>query len=209
MSVTKTGGFPVSFGYDAYGNMTADGETGIAATTMAYDLGNKLTPITPSTGPAITFEFDALGRFAYRWVAGSVPDIYSYVGGTETVARIEPFGGTTTDSLVSPAGDRLGVKRGSTLNWFLPDPHGNIAGSLDAPESTVVNAIRYDAYGQAVLTGTAGGTAVGATAWKYQGRLDIGPAGSTTPLYTTCRRASTPRASARSPSSTRSLGTWT
>ena len=32
-------------------------------------------------------------------------------------------------------------------------------------------------------TGSAGGTAVGAANWKYQGRLDVSPSGLATPLY--------------------------
>jgi RHS repeat-associated protein len=111
-------------------------------------------------------------------------DTYSYVGTSETVARIHnSVGPTDTNSLVDVAGDRLGVKQGTTLNWFLPDAHGDIAASLDNAEATVVNAIRYDAYGATIGTGTAGGTRVGQDNWKYQGRLDVSPAALATPLY--------------------------
>ena len=41
---------------------------------------------------------------------------------------------------------------------------------------------RYDPYGQTIGTGTAGGTAVGAENWKYQGRLDVS-ADADAPLY--------------------------
>jgi RHS repeat-associated protein len=101
-------------------------------------------------------------------------------------------GATTTDSVVSPSGDRLGVRVGATVNWFLPDLHGSIAGSLDAPETTVTNAIRYDAWGQTIGTGTAGGTRVGDTAWKYQGRLDVSPDPLQTPLYDMAARFYSP-----------------
>jgi RHS repeat-associated protein len=75
------------------------------------------------------------------------------------------------------------VRDATTLNWLVPDLHGNVAGSLDASEATLVNAVRYDAWGETIGTGTAGGSAVGASAWKYQGRLDVSPAGLATPLY--------------------------
>lgn len=39
------------------------------------------------------------------------------------------------------------MKVGATVNWFLPDPHGDIAASLTSAEDHVVNAIRYDAWG--------------------------------------------------------------
>ena len=138
---------------------------------LGYDLGGKLTGID-ATGTAndATFSFDALGRTWKRNLTGST-DTYSFVGSTETVARISNSSGpVVTDSIVDVAGDRLGVKQGSTVNWFLPDPHGDIAASLSSTETTVVNAIRYDAYGQTIATGSAGGTAVGQANWKYQGR---------------------------------------
>jgi RHS repeat-associated protein len=163
--------------------MTGNAETAAAVTAMTYDLDDHLTAID-ATGSAndATFTIDALGRFRTRVLASST-DTYSYVGTSETVTRIANSGGTTTDSVVRPAGDRLGVKVSSTVNWFLPDLHGDIAASLDSGETTVVNAIRYDAYGQTITTGTAGGTWVGADTWTYQGRLDVSPSGLGTPLY--------------------------
>ena len=77
--------------------------------------------------------YDALGRIATRTLAGGTStDTYSYVGTTETVARIDNDTSGVTDSIVSPAGDRLGVSDGTTLNWFLADLHGNLAASLSA-----------------------------------------------------------------------------
>ena len=116
------------------------------------------------------------------------------------MARISNSVSGTTDSIVTPAGDRLGVKVGTTLNWFLPDLHGDIAGSLDVTEATVTNAIRYDAYGEVLITGTAGGAPapVGDKAWKYQGRLDVSPNSAGDTRCTTRVPGSTPRASARS-----------
>ena len=72
---------------------------------------------------------------------------------------------------------------GSTLDWFIPDLHGDVAGAWDASEATVVDATRYDAWGGTIATGSAGGGAVGTGLWKYQGRLDVSPAGLATPLY--------------------------
>jgi RHS repeat-associated protein len=67
----------------------------------------------------------------------------------------------------------LGVRVGSAVNWFVPDPHGSVAASLDQAQATVTNANRFDAYGQ--LIGTGGSGAVGAAYWKYQARLDLSP----------------------------------
>jgi len=185
VSVLKAGQSTQAFAYDAYGNMTGDAQTGLAVTAMSYDLGDKLTGIDAAgTANDATFTFDALGRFRTRALATAAgTDTYSYLDTSETVARIVNTVTGTTDSIVSSSGDRLGVKSGATLNWFLPDLHGSIAASLDATEATVVNAIRYDAYGQTITTGSAGGTPVGDKHWKFQGRLDVSPTGLGTPLY--------------------------
>jgi hypothetical protein len=72
------------------------------------------------------------------------------------VVRIANSVAGVTDSIVSPAGDRLGAKAGGTLVWLLPDLGGDIAGSLTSDETALANAIRYDSYGQTIATGTAG-----------------------------------------------------
>lgn len=74
---------------------------------------------------------------------------------------------------------------GAGVNWFVPDLHGNTAASLEAGEARLTNAIRYDAYGETILTGKdpAAAAPVGPDAWKYQGRLDVSPAGLATPLF--------------------------
>lgn len=187
MSVVKTAGTTQTFAYDAYGSLTGDAQTAAAVTAYGYDAGSKLTLIDAAgTTNDASFTYDALGRLRTRLV-GTVTETYSYVGASETVTRITPSTGTATDSIVTPMGDRLGVKVGTgttNVNWFLPDLHGNVAASLTSDETKVSNAIRYDAYGQTIATGSAAGTTpVGEKSWKYQGRLDIAPAGLGTPLY--------------------------
>jgi RHS repeat-associated protein len=65
---------------------------------------------------------------------------------------------------------------GSTVNWTIADPHGDLVGQLNT-SGTVVSAYRYDPAGQTVATHTAGLS----SPWRYQGALDIsvGP----DPLY--------------------------
>jgi RHS repeat-associated protein len=185
--LSSTTGGPTIVGYNAFGDMTSKPEdTGTASTSWTYDLAGKLTSINgPGSADDATFTFDALGRFRTRVLAAST-DTYSYLGPTETVLRIRNDPGsnpTDLDSIVTSAGDRLGVDAGSTMNWFLPDLHGSVAASLSANESTVTNAIRYDAWGDTLVTGAGGGTAVGTDSWKYQGRLDVSPSGIGEALY--------------------------
>ena len=183
---TNGGGAYTVFNYDEYGNLTSNAESVSSVKAMTYDKADKLTSINAGGTPNdATFTFDALGRFRTRALAGgTTTDTYSYAGTSETVLRITNSSGpTVTDSIISPAGDRLGIKQGTTVNWLLPDLHGNVGASLDSSEATVVNATRYDAYGQTLSTGTAGGTAVGQANWKFQGRLDVSPVGLASPLY--------------------------
>jgi RHS repeat-associated protein len=171
-----------AFAYDPYGNLTSDAQTGTGVSALAYDLADHLTGIDPAgTANDTTFTLDALGRFATRTVNGTT-DAYDYVDTGETVTRIST-GAAVTDSPVSPSGDRFGVKSSGTLDWFIPDLHGDVAGAWDSTESSVVDAIRYDAWGGTIATGSAGGTAVGSGLWTYQGRLDVSPSALGTPLY--------------------------
>ncbi len=55
------------------------------------------------------------------------------------------------DSAVAAPGDRLAAASGSTYNWFLPDLHGSVAGSLSADQSTVTSATRYHAWGDTIV----------------------------------------------------------
>ncbi|HEY7589880.1 MAG TPA: RHS repeat-associated core domain-containing protein [Candidatus Limnocylindrales bacterium] len=116
---------------------------------------------------------------------GSV-DTYSYVGSSEVVTRIANSAGGTVDSIVDADGNRLGTDGGSSMNWFVPDLHGNVAALLEAADGPVGHAIRYDPWGEIVATGAASGAAppVGQGHWKYQGRLDVSPPGvNVEPLY--------------------------
>ena len=148
--------------------------------------------------PRAAFTFDALGRNRTRELgplgSPSSTDTYSYVGPSETVTRISNSGGTVTDSLVDPIGDRLAVKVGATVNWLVPDLHGSVGLSQTADESKITNALRYDAYGETLATGTGSGAPapVGEKHWKYQGRLDLSPTALATPLYDGGARAYSP-----------------
>jgi RHS repeat-associated protein len=57
-----------------------------------------------------------------------------------------------------------------------------VAAALSADETSVTNALRYDAWGEITTTGSGGGSAVGTGLFEYQGRLDVAPAGLD-PLY--------------------------
>jgi YD repeat-containing protein len=114
-------------------------------TAYTYDLGGRLTSITPAGGATSSFSFDALGR--HRTRAGTGTDTYAHLGTTNTAYEIAVSGGSTTDSLIDAQGSRLATKTGSAIGWALSDLHGNLVGDESASK-TILDAFRYDAYGE-------------------------------------------------------------
>ncbi len=101
-------------------------------TTYTYDLGDRLTKITPPSGlsGAQTFTLDALGRIATE-TTGATTTTLSYVGTSKTVSRLAT-GSTNVDSLLGSDGSRLATVSGSSFGWLIPDLHGDIAGASSA-----------------------------------------------------------------------------
>jgi RHS repeat-associated protein len=91
----------------------------------------------------------------------------------------------SVDTITDPAGTRYGAKAvtAGTQTWFLPDLHGNVAGQLAANATTLAQATRYDPWGEVVDVWQAGASpSVLPSAFTYQGRYDVSPPGSGTPL---------------------------
>jgi YD repeat-containing protein len=149
----------------------------------AYDLGDRLTSITPPSASATTFTFDALGRHATRDLPGtSNDDTYSYIGASELVWGVTNPAGNST-SAIDPTGARLATSSAGTTAFTLGDLHGNIAGQVNAAITTVLSALRYDPYGLEAPGGgsyDSGGSFT--NPWRYQGRLDVSP-DAANPLY--------------------------
>ncbi len=183
-SVSLDGGFPVSAAYDAYGGLTSDPQAGAAgsATAYGYDLAGRTVSVTPAGASATSIALDALGRPRTR-TTGSSADAYSYLGDTGSVVRVANTGGSglTTDSVLDPAGGRLGAKTGTAVAWLAPDLHGSVAVALAKDAASVTGALRYDGYGLTLASWPSGGTTA-TSVWKYQGRLDLSPSPAA-PLY--------------------------
>ena len=125
VSISRNGGFALTAPYTATGDLTADPETGTTGSTIAYtyDLAHRLTSITPA-GSA---HHDPLARRPGPTVTrttGSSVDTYSYLGTTRDRGpdRQHRGHGAVTDSISDPAGDRLGIKTGSTVGLVPPRP---------------------------------------------------------------------------------------
>ncbi len=133
--------------------------------------------LTPPGASATSFGFDALGRHASRVTPGGT-DAYEYVATSETVWRITTAG-IPTSSALDPSGARLATAQSGTTGYLLPDLHGNLAAVVNAGETALLSATRYDAFGLTAAAYDAGGSFP--TPWRFQGRLDVSP--DTHPLY--------------------------
>ena len=114
-------------------------------TAYSYDLGDRLTALTPPAGQAAaaTYTLDALGRIGSRTISGTT-DTYAYLGTSETVSRIST-GGANTDALLGADGSRYATKTASGFGWLLSDLHGSVAGASSSSLATISDALRYDA----------------------------------------------------------------
>jgi RHS repeat-associated protein len=175
--VSETNGTTTNAVYDAFGNQTKKPEDDLSQTTLAYDAANRLTSVSPSTGSAATFTFDALSRNKTR-VVGSNTDSYGYLGASETVYEVATTGGTTRtiDAALGPDGSRLALKDATGFGWTLFDLHGDFIALENQAMSAVTDALRYDGYGMTIDADGAFGSP-----WKYQGALDVAP--NAQPLY--------------------------
>ncbi len=193
--INETNGTSTAFVYDTYGNLTKKAEDDLSQTTLAYDVANRLTGLTPATGSAATFTFDALARNKTRLVGGVTTDTYGYIGPSESVYEVVTTGtgARTIEAALGPDGSRLALKNttSGTQTWSLFDLHGDLAALENSAMSAVTDALRYDGYGVTVDSDGSFGSP-----WKFQGALDVGPGAE--PLYDIGARMYAP-----------SLGSWT
>jgi RHS repeat-associated protein len=170
-------GVPTYLTYDRYGNQTTSAPAFNLNTASTYDLADRLTGISPPGQTATTFSFDALGRNLTR-ITPAGTDTYEYSGTSETVWRITTAG-LPTSSAIDPSGARLATSANGTSGYLLPDLHANLAAVVNAGETAILNATRYDAFGQTAAAFDSGASFP--TPWRFQGRLDISP--DSKPLY--------------------------
>ena len=79
-------------------------------------------------------------------------------------------GQNITYSTIDALGNRLATSTGASFGWIIPDLHGNVVAAVGTGSSpAIVNAFRYDAYGETLHSWT--GTGSVNVPWRFQGRL--------------------------------------
>ena len=150
----------------------------VRADTYAYDLADRLVGITPASGAASSFTFDALGRHLTKTESG-ITDTYTYAGERSVVVRDAPSSGTRTNAAVDATGSRLAISTSAGgFGWALADLHGDPAGYVAAAGGVVTDAARYDPYGEVSASVSSGLP----SPWGYQGRLQLADATDTSLL---------------------------
>ena len=134
-----------SFTYDAAGNQTSSPVSPTTNSSFTYDAANQPLTVSVPGQPLVTYTYDALGRRATRTASGAT-ETYQYVG--DMIARIDRGSGNVTDSAIDAMGDRLTV--GGV--WTIPTVRGDVAGLLNAGQSAVTDAYRYDPFGVSLDT---------------------------------------------------------
>jgi RHS repeat-associated protein len=87
-----------------------------------------------------------------------------------------PQAGATTRAAIDSIGDRLCTSTGSGFGWIVADLHGNVAGQTNGSGGSLLDVLRYDAYGKAV--GSPGTPSSVPTPWRFQGRILESTSGS-------------------------------
>ncbi len=143
-----------SFTYNLYGSQTTAFDAANAVTTSAYDTAERLLTVTPPTGGAATYTYDALGRINTRTIGASV-DTYSYLGSTETAWQIANAGGSgiTTKSTLDATGARTAVTGNALTGYLGFDLHGNTV-LAENGSKVITDALRYDAWGELIASTT-------------------------------------------------------
>jgi RHS repeat-associated protein len=170
--VNRETGAVESFVYDAAGNLTREWTAGAAYRTNTWDAANRLTKIDPASGDDAVLTYDPLGRIATRTVGTAATTTYRYAGTSDIVVR--EAAGSATSYLATPAGARMGTSDGTTAHWLLYDLLGSVVASQAAGSGTtsLVDALRYDAYGQTLGQHQATGSDLGP---RFRGLLDLAP----------------------------------
>jgi RHS repeat-associated protein len=181
LTSATSGGTTTSYGYDNDGNLTQDGpvtssyngqdqltsSTAPAGTTSySYTLNGELASVTPPSGSAqdytwdaygdlastsgVSYGYDALGRLVTRTPATGGATSLSYVGSTDSLAS-----DGTNDYTYTPSGTITSAgQSGGTAYSTMTDQHGDVVGTFSPASSTMALAAdaTYSPYGTVTAT---------------------------------------------------------
>ena len=143
----------VSFAYDANGNTISRLMNGQVVHQYGYDVDNRMTSVTDSTGSNIaTYGYDPFGRRLWKEVSGTrIYFFYSSEGLVgeydATGAEIKTYGYQPNSSWTT---DPIFMKQGGQYYWYLNDHLGTPRKMINTG-GNVVWSVTYDSFGKAYV----------------------------------------------------------
>jgi RHS repeat-associated protein len=185
LSSETANGTTTTFGYDGDGNLTTDGNVsntynaqdqlmsstdGSATTTYSYTLNGELASVSPASGSAqsysfdaygdlasadgVSYGYDALGRMVSRTDSSGTASV-SYLGTSDSIAS-----DGTSDYTYDPSGDLTAEGPASgdagSGSALMTDVHGDVIGAFSpsSGQSSLAGDSSYSPYGAASTSGS-------------------------------------------------------
>ncbi len=146
----------ISFSYDANGNQTAS----TAGQALSYNSADQTTSLTKAGGSPRTASYAGTNQVERR-TAGAASFTNTLLGVTAATEA-----GATVSTTRDPAGGLVGLRSGTSRNYYLVDGLGSVVALTDS-SGAVTHSYAYDPYG--VTTETTSSALV--NPWRYTGQF--------------------------------------
>jgi RHS repeat-associated protein len=133
-----------TFNYDNNGNLLSKAESA-GTTTFTWDYENRLTGVTPPTGPSVSYKYDALGRRVERRTGTLDYTQFTYDG--QDVVLDRNGDGSTVSYLNGPGLDNKLRQSGLSGTFYYLSDHLRSTTALTDVLGNVVEQNSYDSFG--------------------------------------------------------------
>ncbi|MEZ4461715.1 MAG: RHS repeat-associated core domain-containing protein [bacterium] len=127
-------------------------DAGSQATQYTYGVMGELEQVVLPDGRTVTYQYDALKRRIGRKINGTTTHRFLWADRLNPVAEVDANGVTTT-AYVYGTGINVPdyMVRGGVTYMFVRDHLGSVRFVVDSANGSVVQELRYDAFGQVLL----------------------------------------------------------
>lgn len=155
-AATQTSGqTPIAYATDQDGNQTSALTNAGISVTLKFDSLNRLEQDIPTSGPTVTFAYDALGRLVTR-SDGTTTVTFTYRGLSDQVVQEKDSLNNTWSFALDSRGHRLAVQLPTAAIYgVLTNSHGDVVGLAQAVGGVgvVQGWAHYDTWGKVLASG--------------------------------------------------------